>query len=83
MNALQYYKKYSTNDLLKLQESITSNPENKNPSPDSIWRYKKPVHKKLDEIARAIAMHMQDKREANGDIINQAGYTGRQSKRKR
>jgi len=82
MNAYKLYIKYSIDDLVKLSEQLTANPANKIDA-ISPYIYNKKILRKLDNIRWAITYHLRDERKANGEIINEAGYSGRMTNRRR
>jgi hypothetical protein len=69
-------------ELVALQEAICADPKNRNPKADSIFKYTKATHKKLDEIAWAITHKLRELRVARGETINDCGYSGRQTNRR-
>lgn len=79
--ALKLYQKHSQDDLLKMEAALCNDPANRAPT-GSIFIYNKSTHKKLAEIASAIAMHLADKREAAGNPVPTCGYSGRQTNRR-
>lgn len=62
MNAVDYYNKYTREELKQLMESIRADPANRNPDKNSVWIYTRKVHKKLDDIVRAIQWHVEEER---------------------
>ena len=83
MDAIKLYRKYTKDALLSMQAKIADDPESRNTTPGSIYIYKATARKKLDAIATAITMHLADEREAAGQPVSQAGYSGRQTNRRR
>lgn len=81
MNAISLYSKKTKAELLAMQAAIQDDPANRNTH--GIYIYKPAARKKLDAIAVAITMHLDDERTAAGRTVNRAGYTGRQTKRRR
>ena len=69
-------------ELVAMQERITSDPKNQMPK-GSIFMYKPAASKKLGEIARAITDNLREAKIARGEKINDAGYSGRKSNRRR
>lgn len=59
--AYDYYKKYSIEQLVKMQTKIESDPKNKN-TKGGIWLYKPSANKRLDDISWAITWHLGDKK---------------------
>lgn len=80
MNAITLYRRHDKAALLAIQAAIMSDPGNRNTS-GGLYIYTPRARRKLDAIAVAITMHMDDERNAAGDPVSQDGYTGRQSKR--
>lgn len=71
-------------ELMKLRDSIESNPENHVPrATGSIYLYTKEARRKLDLINRAITDRIREARVARGETINCAGYSGRQTNKRR
>jgi hypothetical protein len=75
-----YYKKYSKQELVQLTSEIEGDPNNK--ETEGLYLYTKPARKKLAAIAEAIAWHLADERELNGNPIPVSGYSGRNSKKR-
>jgi hypothetical protein len=75
-----YYKKYSKTDLIQLQAELIADPDNK--ETEGLFLHTKPARKKLAAIAEAIAWHLADERELNGNPIPISGYSGRNSKKR-
>lgn len=51
---MNIYLKHNVKQLLKMQEDIINNPENKQSNKDSIYLYNAKARKKLDAISWAI-----------------------------
>ena len=81
MDFLRYYEKYTMEQLVQLDKSMREDPLNKN-TDGGIYLYNKKTRKKMDEISRAITMHLEDKRIAKGDPVVFSGYSGRQTNRR-
>lgn len=64
MKATESCKRYTVEQLVAMQEEITSNPDNRNP-PGSFNRYTLKARKKLEELSWAITYRMRMDREAN------------------
>jgi hypothetical protein len=79
MSASKLYSKYTMQQLTDLRSKLCDNPDNK--SGTGLYLYKPKVRKKLDDIDRAITFHLADLRKERGQPINEAGYSGRNSKR--
>lgn len=80
MDAVKLYKKYSIDELQKLDQEIRDNQENQ--LVGEFYLYTKKARKKLEAISWAITYHLKDLREARGEkVSNGAGYTGRKSNR--
>jgi hypothetical protein len=62
--AHELYKRHSMDELIDMRDDLCNDPANRNPVRGSIYLYTKKTHKKLDDIAWAITMHMQDRRTA-------------------
>lgn len=82
VKAVALYKKYTVHELLALEKKLRDDPSSKETDPGSIFPHNKKTRDACAQIALAITYHMEDRREANGNPINRAGYTGRQSKRR-
>lgn len=72
----------TTEELLKLREEIESDPANKN-TDGGIYLYTVKARKKLDAITEAITENLRQAKVARGELINTAGYSGRQANRRR
>ena len=75
-------KGYANAQLLEMSSAIEADPANQMP-PGSLYLFTQPARKKLDEIAMAITDNIADARAAAGDPVPTAGYSGRQSNRRR
>jgi hypothetical protein len=75
-----YYKKYSKQELIQLQAELMADPGNK--ETEGLFLYTKSARKKLAAIVEAIAWHLADERELNGNPIPVSGYSGRNSKKR-
>ena len=82
MNDVQFKAKYSQAELLELTKQIESDPASKETVPGSIYLYNKKARKELDDIARAITLHMAERRAAEGRPVPCDGYSGRQTNRR-
>ena len=82
MKAISLYKKYSIEQLVKIDSDIRSDPKNRESKIGSIFIYNKKTRGILSQIAWAITMHMADKRSADGDPVVSDGYSGRQTNRR-
>jgi hypothetical protein len=69
-------------ELVAMQSAIESDPRNQMP-PGHLFLYTPQARKKLDEIARAITSNLREKRRLAGDPVDDSGYSGRQSNRRR
>jgi len=82
MDALQYYKKYSQSELLAIMSDIENDPKNHVPiAEQTIFKLTPSARKKTAAIAQAIAWHVADKKKAAGNLVNPAGYSGRNRNR--
>ena len=63
-----------------MQAELMADPSNK--ETEGLYLYTKPARKKLAAIAGAIAWHLADERELNGNPIPISGYSGRNSKKR-
>lgn len=81
MNAINLYRKHTQAELIAKRDAITADPTNR-AAPGGIYIYTPSARRKLDAIDTAITMHMADKREAAGQPVSQAGYSGRQTNRR-
>lgn len=70
-------------ELLALDAQLCADPANLNPVAGSIFRYTPATHRKLDAIAKQIAHNIRQKRVAAGIPINDEGYSGRQTNKRR
>lgn len=70
----------TTEQLVALRCELEADPANKNKS--GIWIYNAKTRKKFDAIDLAIAQNMRAKRLAEGQPVNDAGYSGRQTNRR-
>ncbi|MBG6083106.1 hypothetical protein [Rubrivivax gelatinosus] len=80
--ALQLYRKYSQEELVRMQEALCADPQSRNTS-GGIYLYTAPVRRKLADIAQGITYHLVDRRAAAGQTVVVDGYSGRNSKRRR
>lgn len=69
-------------ELVALRREIESKPENQMP-PDSFWRYTEKARKQFEKIDWAIFENIRESRRLAGNPIPTAGYSGRQTKRRR
>jgi len=69
-------------ELLALDAQLCANPANLSPA-GCFFRYTPATHKKLDAIAQQIAYNIRQKRIAAGIPINDEGYSGRQTNKRR
>ena len=68
--------------LVAMADEITSDIKNLMPR-GNLFLFTEAARKKLDKINRAIANNVKDMRIARGEKINNEGYSGRQSRRRR
>lgn len=80
MSALTLYKKHSQAELLAMDKRLSEDPASKN-TDGGIFIHTPKVRKAMNEIAQAIAWHMEDTRAAKGDPVKTNGYSGRKSNR--
>ncbi len=78
MSALSLYKKHTQQELIALDEATSAAPVNQAPA-GGIFKHTQKARKLLAEIAQAITWHMDDTREAAGNPVKVAGYSGRKS----
>lgn len=82
MNAIRLYQKHTQAELIAMRDAITADPSNRD-TLGSIYIYKPAARRKLDAIDLAITMRLEDTRNAAGQPVSAAGYSGRQAKRRR
>ena len=63
MTPADLYHKYSMQELIDMAERIRADPENHNPK-GSLYIYTPKARKKLENIARAISFHIEERRKA-------------------
>lgn len=80
MSALSLYKKHTQQELIALDEATSADPANQAPA-GGIYRHTPKARKLIADIAQAITWHMADAREAAGNPVKVAGYSGRKSNR--
>lgn len=74
----------TTEELLAMIRQIEDDPKNQIPrGSGSIWLYTPKARKRLDQIALALALKTREKRKLAGEYVDESGYSGRQSKRRR
>lgn len=79
--AHRLYKKYSKEELLDLDRSITADPANK-ATDGGIYLYTSTARKKLRAIAEAVTFHLADQRAASGQPVPTSGFSGRKQNRR-
>lgn len=71
----------SVDDLVAMRQEIEKEPSNRNP-PGSLFIFTKKARKKLDAIDLAIADAIRQLRLSRGEIIDNSGYSGRQTNKR-
>lgn len=69
----------TTEELIALRRAIEDEPKNRT---KGLWMFSKSARKKLDEIDRAIAHNIREQRIASGRLVDDSGYSGRQTNRR-
>lgn len=72
--------KKTMDELIELEKTIADDPKNKNPS-GSFFIYTKRATSRMDAIRREIACRVREKRIADGRVVDDSGYSGRNSNR--
>lgn len=80
MNAGKLYETKTMDQLVALRKQLCNDPKNF-AKDGGIYLHNKQTRQKFDAIDLAITFHLKDRREARGETINEAGYSGRQSKK--
>ena len=81
--SLALYKRHTKLELLAMMHDVTSDPANLALPGQGIYTHTPAARKKMDAIAAAIAIHMADERAAAGRPVPVAGYSGRQTNKRR
>ncbi len=71
----------TTAEALAMIAAIEADPTNRTP-PGSLWIYTPKARKKLTDLARVIANNQRAERIARGEVVNDAGYSGRKTNRR-
>lgn len=71
----------TTAEALAKIAAIESDPANRTP-PGSLWLYTAKARKKLDDLRRIVANNQRAERLARGEVVNDAGYSGRKTNRR-
>ena len=74
--------KMSLEELTVARKAIEDEPGSRNP-PGELFLFTPKVRKRLDRIDRLIQFRTGEARKARGEKINQEGYSGRQTNRRR
>ena len=69
-------------ELLAKIEAIESDPKNHNPE-GSFYLYTAAARKRLDKLRMAVASNIRAAKIARGEYVNDEGYSGRNSKRRK
>lgn len=75
-------KNKTVDDLLKMMHDVENDPANKSKDGE-FYLYTKKARIKLDKLARAINDLLIEKKKAKGTYVEPAGYSGRQTNRRK
>ncbi|MCG3207249.1 MAG: hypothetical protein FOGNACKC_00849 [Anaerolineae bacterium] len=75
-------QKHTLEELVAMEAKVSNDPANRNQVPGSIYLHTAKARKQLEVIRWAITYKLQERREARGETINEAGYTGPKRKRR-
>jgi len=73
----------TTEELVGMRKAIEGLSESKNRDSSSIWIYSIEARRKLDRIDRAITENLRQGRIARGEVVDDQGYSGRQTNKRR